>query len=340
MQTSPLITVIIPIHNAAKYLTNAVENLKQLESPTVEFVVVNDHSSDGSAELVHEWPRLISNVTVIDSVGVGVAAARNEAVAIARGEYLWFTDCDDDWDPAILTRLLVAATAKSADIVMCNARKIVSGSGVESLIRDAPEARTLSGSEALGGLLNGAVQGHLWNKLFRRSLFDQVMFPATRAHSDLGAMFELLARARLVALLPETLYTYYIHSGSILNQKAYRWADLWDCLAIAEFSVAAAPEGTTLSRDLVTFKYRNVLIPLTNESVRRDTWESANAIAAVRKRVRQQIRLREIATLAKMGQSDAAVRAVLILVFPLTYIAVYRRHRRRALGAVDTVSSS
>ena len=335
MQTSPLITVIIPIHNAAKYLTHAVENLKQLESPTVEFVVVNDHSTDGSAELVHEWPRLISNVTVIDSVGVGVAAARNEAVAIARGEYLWFTDCDDDWDPAILTRLLAVATAESADIVVCNARKVVAGSGEESRIIDAPDATTLSGSEALGNLLNGAVQGHLWNKIFRRALFKGITFPATRAHSDLGAMFELLASAETVALLPETLYTYYIHSGSILNQRAYRWDDLWDCLNIAQSSVEASPPSADLRHDLVTFKYRNVIIPITNESVRRDSWEPVETIRNVRARARRQVRLGEIVTLARSGQSDAAVRAMLILALPPVYLAVYRRHRRRAMTSVD-----
>ena len=335
MQTPPLITVIIPIHNAAKYLIRAVENLKQLESPTVEFVVVNDHSTDGSAESVRDWPQLMSNVTVIDSGGLGVAAARNEAVAISRGEFLWFTDCDDDWDPAILTRMLAAATTESADIVLCNARKLVSGSGEESLITDAPDATTLSGSVALGKLLNGDVQGHLWNKLFRRSLFEGITFPATRAHSDLGAMFELLASADTVVLLPETLYTYYIHSGSILNQKAYRWDDLWDCLTIAQSSVETAPQSADLRNDLVTFKYRNVIIPITNESVRRDSWEPAETIRAVRARARRHVRLGEIMTLARMGQPDAAVRAMLILALPPLYLAVYRRHRRRAMMSVD-----
>jgi glycosyltransferase involved in cell wall biosynthesis len=334
-----VITVIIPVHNASPYLPKALANLKKLESPELEFVVVNDHSTDDSGERVREWHQSLSNLVAIDSVGRGVAAARNEAVNISRGQFLWFTDCDDDWDVNIVRRMHAAACATSADIVVCNARKVVLGGGPETAIVDAPLEEILTGSQALGSLLRGDLQGHLWNKLFRRSLFESITFPPTRAHSDLGGMFALFASAERVSLLPETLYTYYLHGGSILNQKAYRWDDLWDCLEIADSAVDTAGKRTLLCRDLITFKYRNVLIPIINETVRRDSWEQKATISAQRQQARSRIKIGDLLALTRMGQFDALVRGLLILMATPLYVAVYRRHRRKTMGSVDAATS-
>jgi glycosyltransferase involved in cell wall biosynthesis len=332
---SPRVSVILPVHNASRYLPHALENLREMDDASIEFVVIDDHSDDDSADILGSWPGALANVQLLSNEGRGVAAARNQAVASAHGDYLWFADCDDDWSADIVATMLAAADRSDADVVVCNARKVARPGGSESLIEDAPAQDEITGSEALSRLLDGRVQGHLWNKLFRRSLFDHIVFPPTRAHSDLGAMFPLLAAARTVALIPDTLYTYYVHAGSILNQNEYRWDDLWDCLAIAERSVEASGHRAELTKPLTIFTYRNVIVPSVNESLRREDNTNEATITSVRRRSRVRASVPDVVHLARWGQRDAAVRGLLIKVaFPL-YRAIYRRYRRQSWSAVD-----
>lgn len=335
-----VISVIMPVHGAGGYLARTLENLRAISGEGVEFVAIDDHSADDSLEVLRSWVGELPNLTVLESEDRGVAAARNQAVRAASGTYLWFTDCDDDWDPQIVGTMLNAARRDGADVVVSNATKVALPSRSSSEIVDATEAEVMSGGEALTRLLTGRIQGHLWNKLFARRLFDEIHFPSTRAHSDLGAMFALLGSAERVTLVPETLYTYYVHDGSILNQRQYRWDDLWDCLTLAGQAVSACQEGGSIdSGALVTFKYRNVIIPSINETVRRESTAAAQDIRDVRARARAAISVSELVRLlTQLGQADAAIRGAMIkFAFPL-YRVIYRRHRRRTWSEVDTLS--
>ncbi|MFB2555287.1 glycosyltransferase family 2 protein [Herbiconiux liangxiaofengii] len=328
-------SVIVPIHNAREYLARTNENLRRIAQGDVEFIVIDDHSDDGSGEMVKDWDDL-ANLLVLSSTTRGVAATRNQAVAAATGDFLWFADCDDDWDAEVVSSMLREADRAGADIVVSNAVKVMIPGDRSEIIQDASVQEQITGSEALQRLLVGSIQGHLWNKLFARHLFESAPFPATRAHSDLGGMFALLAAAKTVALLPEAHYTYYVHDGSILNQRAYRWLDLWDCLELAEAAVDAEGDGSDSVRQaLIVFTYRNVIVPSINETIRREVSASPDDIRTFRARGRKRVKSRDLVWLASHGQADAAVRGgVIKWAFP-AYRALYRRHRARTWAAVD-----
>ncbi|PJJ55557.1 glycosyltransferase family 2 protein [Compostimonas suwonensis] len=333
-----LVSVIVPVHNAEGYLAHAHAQLAPLSGPSVEFIIIDDHSTDGTSAGISSWAFGDSGVTIASSSQRGVAHTRNEAVALASGEYLWFADCDDEWSGDIVRKLHARAVADDADIVVCNAQKVLDdGTPLEAIV-DAPGDTTITGAESLGRLLRGEIQGHLWNKLFRRSLFTDAVFPATRAHSDLGGMFSLLTRARRVSLLNASLYTYKIHAGSILNQRQYRWEDLEDCLALAEKSVGST--DASLKADLRRFRYRNVVIPLQNESIRREGWGDAAEIDRVRRRNRRRVSVSDVAQLSTHGEAAVAARAALIAWAPSVYRLIYRRHRQRRWSGVDAANAS
>jgi glycosyltransferase involved in cell wall biosynthesis len=122
----------------------------------------------------------------------GVAAGRNRAVSEARGKWLWFTDCDDEWSPHILERPSTSSP-RTAPTSCCQGtapRGRVAGA------RGTARARLhdLDGT-TLRGLLCGDIRGHLWNKLFAPPVRHRVV-PGHVAHSDLGAMGDLLVAAR------------------------------------------------------------------------------------------------------------------------------------------------
>jgi len=334
------VSVIIPLRDAEKYLDRMLEQLLALDGDNIECVIIDDHSTDGTAQRVASWADTLPNLTVLTAQNDGVAAARSQAVAAATGDYLWFTDGDDSWEPSIVRELCDTATATGADIVACNAEKVYADDGHTEPITDAVRGETIGGTEALARLFRGEIQGHLWNKLFARRMLDAVQFPATQMHSDLGGMIGLLGAAETVTLLPRSLYFYAIHGGSILNRRTYRWEDLEDCLALA-MRAAADAEATTpgIRSDLAVFKYSQVVVALENQSVRRESWEAPETIRQARRRNHARIRFGELAGLAGAGHVTLAARAALIKLAPAPYHWLYSRHRKRAFSSLDGASA-
>lgn len=94
--TVPEISVVIPCYNAARYVAAAVRSALAQRTGSMEIIVVDDGSSDGSAQVVRQQ---FSSVDVVEQPNLGVAAARNAGIRRARGEWIAFLDADDVWLP-------------------------------------------------------------------------------------------------------------------------------------------------------------------------------------------------------------------------------------------------
>jgi len=103
-----LISAVIPIHDRRPVLARALDSVFAQTSPVDEVIVVDDGSSDGSAEFVaREYPR----VRLIRQRNRGVSAARNRGIACAAGEWIALLDSDDSWQPRKVERMRTAITA-------------------------------------------------------------------------------------------------------------------------------------------------------------------------------------------------------------------------------------
>lgn len=330
----PAVSVVMAVWNAEGYLPAAIEQLQAQTMGDFEVVVVDDASQDDTPVVLKDWAERDTRVRVLrHDERAGVARARNLAVSHASGTYVWFTDVDDRWSPQILQRLTERAEATQADVVVCGAVGVVDGTdGPGDVIPGAYGEPVAGGLEAVRRLLLGEIQGHLWNKLFRRCLFDDVRFPATRAFSDLGAMGWLLGRAGTVSLLPENLYTYLIRQGSILNSREVRAEDLLDCRESVRGAVAAAGGFPALAREFRRFEYAMVFIPTLNDQIRRGLDDER--ARRVRRRVRSEIRLADVVRLAAAKQWRLAAAAAAMKTAYPAYAGAYRTFRRLKWGSV------
>ncbi len=91
----PLLSVIVPIYNAEKYVTKCVQSILEQDYPRVEIILVNDGSTDKSGELADGFAEKHGNVKVIHQKNRGVSAARNVGIEVSSGEYVTFVDADD-----------------------------------------------------------------------------------------------------------------------------------------------------------------------------------------------------------------------------------------------------
>jgi len=94
MKQNPLISVIIPVYNGERYLAEAIESALAQTWEPVEIIIVDDGSTDGSADVAS---RFASSVKYDLQPHAGPGAARNRGARLARGDYLAFLDADDLW---------------------------------------------------------------------------------------------------------------------------------------------------------------------------------------------------------------------------------------------------
>jgi hypothetical protein len=100
---NPLITVIIPVYNGEKFIARAIENILSQDYPAIELIVVDDESTDRTAEILHA---IDVDMRYFHQPNQGPAAARNRGVLNASGEIIAFLDADDYWPPNNLSLLL------------------------------------------------------------------------------------------------------------------------------------------------------------------------------------------------------------------------------------------
>lgn len=90
-----LLSIVIPVFNAEKYIADCVASLENSKSKIIEILLVNDGSTDDSLEICHYLAHIDKTVRVINSDNKGVSAARNQGIQNAKGQWIMFVDADD-----------------------------------------------------------------------------------------------------------------------------------------------------------------------------------------------------------------------------------------------------
>lgn len=217
-----LISVIVPVYNAEKYLARCIDSVLGQTHAELELILVDDGSTDGSGGICDAYAARDPRVRVIHKANGGVSAARNDGIEAALGEYIAFCDNDDFYAPGMLARLLEICLEGDCDIAQCLPVK----GDAENLVTPQPGlVRVLTGREMLENFYTAA-SIYIWDKLYRREVWNDVRFPVgSYTDEDQWVVHRLLGAARCVATSREALYYHYIHPASVMNRGFdVRWA--------------------------------------------------------------------------------------------------------------------
>ena len=213
-RSAPLVSVVIPIYNAKRYLEACVRSLEDQSLASFELICVDDGSTDGSAELLGILAKQYENLRVLLQEHAGVSAARNAGIEDAVGTYLLFVDADDTVDQQLLELAVQKADACSADMTIFGFDEFYGKS-------DTYVPREICGKHELfecsfnisemSCLTTELTTPNVWRILYRRSLLTEsgIRFHEDlKAAEDLAFIYETLFVAGHIALMEQRLYHY------------------------------------------------------------------------------------------------------------------------------------
>lgn len=153
----PLISVIIPVYNGARFIGQAIQNVLSQNYPAIEIIVVDDGSTDNTREAIDQLP---VDVRYFHQPNSGPAAARNRGIRDVSGEYIAFLDADDLWPEKNLELFMnELADNRSLDLVR----------GYAQLFREDE-----NGNRELMGSPKESFQNYIGAGLYRKSAFERV----------------------------------------------------------------------------------------------------------------------------------------------------------------------
>lgn len=230
MNGSPFISVICPVYNAEKVLSKCIRSVIEQDFKDIEFILVNDGSTDRSLKVCLKYAAKDDRIIIIDKPNCGRIIARKDGVLKARGEYVFFIDSDDYIENNAIGKLANLALKHSLDMVVGYYDRVFDSWGIISKRKDQYEKtffekanKLIGNNELLEQMLRldltkgGGVENLMWGRLYRRSCIlsalqanAEYLFPSNKYSVNEDGAFNL-------AIAP------YVHSCVIINEVIYHY---------------------------------------------------------------------------------------------------------------------
>ncbi len=222
MNPEPRISVIIPVYKCEHYIETCVNSILNQTFSDFEIILVDDGSPDNSGKICDDLAKKHNKITVLHQENQGQAAARNNGVKAARGQWLHFVDCDDALNPHILQSLFTAVTENDVKLAMCSA--VQGEKPTEDFFNEKEVSfNTLTMTE--DNILNLCKNEKyyywvVWGKLIHKSIYEKHPLTEGRIYEDNAIVCKWLYESETVAITDAPMYFYYINTTGT-TKKAF-----------------------------------------------------------------------------------------------------------------------
>ena len=208
------ITVVVPAYNAEETLVRTLESVIRQHNIYCEIIIVDDGSTDGTAEIAKEYTRKFKNISLIQQDNKGLGGARNTGMLNATADYITFVDSDDTLTEDILYQSLQKQKELDADIIMFDYARIENGKD----IKGNSNFLNSYGIEALFDLFSGFSLAATC-RIYKKSLLinNAIAFPEHRYHEDILFTLKSYYHARKVSYINKKGYNWIFREGSITS---------------------------------------------------------------------------------------------------------------------------
>lgn len=220
----PKVSVIIPVYNAEKYLSQCLDSVVKQTFKDFEVICVNDGSKDNSAHILYHYAFQYPNVRVLNQKNKGSSVARNTGMEMAKGEYIYFMDADDYIHPQLLEITHYMAQKHKAPLVAFNIMREDKGEVLPTDNFKKYNPRKIKAISTIYPLkyhsyINSKmpVCNSVCLKLLHRDLLKGVKFKQGNFYEDFIFSFILMSKNPRTAIIPQKLYYYRKNEESKTN---------------------------------------------------------------------------------------------------------------------------
>lgn len=212
MQT-PLVSVIVPVYNAEKYLPACLDSLCNQTLRKLEIIVVDDGSTDRSEQIAEAYAAKDKRIRVVHKRNGNPGATRNVGLRLVTGEYVGFIDSDNWIEPEMYSKMYEFAVHEGSDLTVCGVC-VDYTRDKRSILYQIENSYTEKDHDRLLELYFDLTKKNLFaypvNKLYRANLIrqHQLQFPEVLPYEDLMFNLNYYKVLRSVSLLPDIFYHY------------------------------------------------------------------------------------------------------------------------------------
>ena len=219
---NPLISVLVPIFNSEKELRKCLDSIINQTYKNLEIILVNDGSTDKCGEICDEYAQKDSRIKVIHQENRGIASTRNVCLNNATGEYIAFVDSDDSILSDMCKDMLAKSLETDADMVVCDFENVYP----EDMPKENTPIIPFEEGEILPVDYVRKVSGEhcgalsiVWNKLYKKHLFDNVKYPDGKIHEDDATIHRICHNCKKIFYIKKAYYLYHKNRDGIMHKK-------------------------------------------------------------------------------------------------------------------------
>ncbi len=218
----PTISVIVPVYKVEKYLKDCVESIKCQTFTDIEIILIDDGSPDNCGNICDELALTDSRIKVIHQSNAGLSGARNTGIDASNGQYICFVDSDDLIAPTYCEKLYNLLVNTEYDFSFCNVLRFDDGN--EPIVESSQTfVKTIGNVDYLKMQFERKTEFGVWNKLFKKELFNTIKFAVGKLHEDVIFSADLVSNFNSgIIYTNEKLYFYRQRKGSIVANGALK----------------------------------------------------------------------------------------------------------------------
>ena len=281
-----MISVIVPVYNVEKYLSDGLDSILRQDYRNLEIILIDDGSMDGSAEICEEYARKDDRICVIHKKNGGAASAKNEGLRIARGEYLSFVDADDYLAAGAYSYMVELLEREAADVVQCAYQCVFRDGLTEGVSAKVPGE--YSAAEYLELYTKDWTCALLWDKLYKRSLFDGIFFEEGHIVDDEFFTYQGIMNAGKIVYDGCIVYNYRQRRSSVTGRPEYRERTLFDKLDYLEKRRKNISAGFPELKRAFDIHYLDMLVWIS-----RDPYVTVPCLESVKEKLRAYLRQKD-----------------------------------------------
>lgn len=238
-----LVSVIVPVYQAEKYLKNCINDILMQSYSNIEVIIIDDGSTDGSLNICKKLAVNDSRVKVISTDNRGVSSARNLGLENANGEYILFIDADDRIKKNLIEENMKVIDKFQADMVFYNWMEIYENGEMPANIQHEkiyetqfPNTCSVNSECAIRWILESKLQNYVWAYIAKKKIYKDIRFAETiKLGEDAAIILYLINNAKKIAI-NNNKYYYYIQrqSSATHMQDKSSLSQYYDVLKIQE----------------------------------------------------------------------------------------------------------